>query len=260
LELLRLPNLRWVALSRNPFMRDVMAKRQGESLESLDDLLLEDTKWPVLGEGAGGITRKVSWRGRDVAVKTFVGELTSDGSPLDEKAISVAASSLMHESLIHLLGETKATGSLVMEFLDGFEALAGPPSMESCSRDVYGDRTLTQSFAWKIARNLLRVLHDLHTEIGVCHGDFYGHNILICPLTESVKLSDFGAAFFYDADSEYGRLLQNVELRSYGVLVEELYTLVQDEASEDEKIRWNELIQHCSASTVRFGELLKHFT
>jgi hypothetical protein len=256
-----LPNLRWVALSRNPFLQEVVATRQGESLELLDDPTLEDTKWPILGEGAGGVTRKVTWQDQNVAVKTFVGELTSDGSPLDEKAISVAASSLKHESLIQLLGESKVTGSLVMEFLDGFKALAGPPSMDSCSRDVYGDQTsLTQRFAWKIAGNLLFALHQLHSQKGICHGDFYGHNILISPETESVKLSDFGAAFFYDVDSDYGKLLQRVELRSYSVLVDELFALVQDKADEDESDRWKELIHDCGDSAISFEGLVKLFT
>ena len=263
MELLKLPNLRWVALSRNPFLHEVLAKRPEESLESLDDPTLEDTNWPILGKGAGGVTRKVTWRGdMDVAVKTFVGELTSDGSPLDEKAISVAASSLQHESLIQLLGETNATGSLVMEFLDGFKALADPPSMESCSRDVYlGDHAaaLTPNFAWKIARNLFHALLKLHMEKGICHGDFYAHNILISPQTESVKLSDFGAAFFYDVDSDYGKLLQQVELRSYSVLVEEIFALIQDQADEGDRAQWKKLVGDFFEATS-FEGLLKHFT
>jgi serine/threonine protein kinase len=264
MELLRLPNLRWVALSRNPFLHDVLVRRQGESLESLDDPTLEDTNWPILGKGAGGVTRKVTWRGgMDVAVKTFVGELTSDGSPLDEKAISVAASSLQHESLIQLLGETRATGSLVMEFLDGFKALADPPSMQSCSRDVYtSDHAtgLTPTFAWKIAKNLFHVLLKLHSEKGICHGDFYGHNILISPQTESVKLSDFGAAFFYDVDSEYAKLLQQVELRSYSVLVEEIFALVQVQTNESDRAQWKKLVTDFVESSTSFEGLLKHFT
>lgn len=241
-------------------MKDAAAKLTGESLKALDDPLLEDTKWPILGEGAGGVTRKATWANRDVAVKTYVGELTSDGSPLDEKAISVAAASLRDESLIELMGETKHTGSLVMEFLDGFEALAGPPSMQSCSRDVYGGRTLSQSFAWKIAINMLRVLYKLHTEKGICHGDFYGHNILISPKADSVKLSDFGAAFFYDKEAEYGQLLQRVELRSYRVLVEELYAIVREKTTKEENVLWEKLILSCGEATATFEGLLKQFT
>lgn len=260
MKLLRLPGLRWVALSRNPFLEDVISKRNPETLASLDDPVLIDTEWPILGQGAGGITRKVTWNEKFVAVKTFAGELTSDGSPQDERAISVAAASLEDPSLIKLLGQTVSAGSLVMEFLDGYEALAGPPSMASCSRDVYGDRTLSADIAWTIAKNLLRVLHKLHSEKAICHGDFYAHNILVNLDTQSVKLSDFGAAFFYDPDSDYGRLLQRVELRSYSVLVEELHGLASNTATEDSLLAWKTLIVACNEPNATFEGLLKHCT
>lgn len=246
-----------MAFSGNPFLKSVIADREAEDLKFLDDPVLVDTKWPILGQGAGGITRKVTWNDRPVAVKTFNGEMTSDGSPQDERAISVAAASLEDSSLIGLLGQTASTGSLVMEFLDGYDALAGPPSMESCSRDVYaGDLDLSPSFAWIIASNLLRVLHKLHSEKGICHGDFYGHNILISTKTSSVKLSDFGAAFFYDTKADYGKLLQRVELRSYSVLVEELETLIVDRASDDEKKKWRNLLASCQEPGATFEALL----
>ena len=264
MELLRLPNLRWVALSRNPFLDHIIAQRTQEPLPSLDDPVLVDTKWSILGQGAGGITRKVDWEGVGfVAVKTFAGELTSDGSPQDERAISVAAASMEDPSLIRLLGQTTTSNaSLVMEFLDGYEALAGPPSMESCSRDVYSqDRSqqLSPDFAWIMVQNLGRVLYRLHREKSICHGDFYAHNILVSFKEQSVKLSDFGAAFFYDANEEYGRLLQRIELRSYSVLVEELYALVVDKLSQDEKMTWKNLLDECSEANVTFQSLMKHF-
>lgn len=264
MELLRLPNLRWVALSRNPFLDHIIAQRPQEPLTSLDDPVLVDTKWSILGQGAGGITRKVEWNEVGfVAVKTFAGELTSDGSPLDERAISVAAASLEDHSLIRLLGQTTTSNaSLVMEYLDGYEALAGPPSMESCSRDVYSNdcsHKLSPDFAWTIVQNLLRVLSRLHGEKSICHGDFYGHNILVSYKEQSVKLSDFGAAFFYDSNEEYGQLLQRVEVRAYSVLVEELYSLVVDKLSNDDKVTWNNLLAQCIEPDVTFEGLMKHF-
>jgi hypothetical protein len=263
IQLLQLPNLKWVALSRNPFLMDQtrMDRSIQHSLPILDDPVLEEndaytnnssgSTTKILGRGAGGVTRQVTYDGREVAVKTFVGELTSDGSPQDEKAVSVAAAAAMmitapldnsinknigrndrHDepaALIRLLGETKKDGALVMELLKGYTALAGPPSMDSCSRDVYDDdhreALLSESFCWKIAMAMLNVLCKIH-KAGICHGDFYGHNILINPTTESVKLSDFGAAYFYDTSNElYGALIPQIELRAYSVLIEELLTL-----------------------------------
>jgi hypothetical protein len=44
-------------------------------------------------------------------------------------------------------------------------------------------------------------------------------------------LSDFGAAFFYDRQSDYGNILETVELRAFPILVEELHALLIDEGN-----------------------------
>jgi serine/threonine protein kinase len=167
------------------------------------------------------------------------------------------AASLKDPSLIKLLGQT-TNGALIMELLQGFEGLAGPPSLETCSRDVYPtDRQLSEDFAWKIAMSLLQVLHKLHGK-GICHGDFYSHNILISSSSEKVKLSDFGAAFFYQPSSKYGDYIQRIELRSYGVLVEELQTLVATTTKAQEN-RWGELTKACQDQSATFDGLLAQF-
>jgi len=255
------PNLRWAAFAGNPFLETLAPTAPVESslLPILDDPVLDDDSWPVLGKGAGGVTRKVPWKGRDVAVKTFAGELTSDGSPQDEKAISklVTTASGEDSSLIALLGETKTGGALVMEFLKGYSALAGPPSFVTCSRDVYGDESkasLENFPLWKIAIDTLRVLSKLHS-LGVTHADFYAHNILIQPDTNSVKVSDFGAAFSYRCNNErFVSLVETVELRAYTVLVEELFGLAI-EKKEDSKHPWRELLKECRAPGMNFDNL-----
>lgn len=296
------PNLRWVAFSGNPFLEK--AKQQANddkndtittnpttntatdnnrnnTLPVLDDSILDDDSWPVLGRGAGGVTRKVSWEGRDVAVKTFAGELTSDGSPQDEKYISklvvtTATSQGKEPALIDLLGETKEGGALVMEFLEGYKALAGPPSMTTCSRDVYSDQDqealVSSGFPlWKIATDTLRVLAKLH-RLGVTHADFYAHNILIQPSEKaSVKVSDFGAASRYryynnenknrsdDELSKFGDLVERVEVRAYAILVAELYDLARDSKISQESQPWKELLEECEQSDTTFGALAERF-
>jgi serine/threonine protein kinase len=251
MNLLQLSNLRWVGLSNNPFLQG--RKHDDAELAFIDDPMLDDTKWPILGQGAGGVTRQVNWGDLPVAVKTFAGSLTSDGSPQDERAISVKAAVLKDPSLIQLLGQTK-NGALVMEFLKGYEALAGPPSLETCSRDTYPiNQKLSEHFAWRIALRLLRVLLKLHQN-GICHGDFYGHNILVS--SSEVKLSDFGAAFFYDPSTSYGRCIHQIELRSYCVLVEELQKLVSDNPP---KQPWDELAKACQSPGATFGRLVESF-
>ncbi len=242
------PNLRWVAFAGNPFLDTIMGeKTMSLSLPILEDPVLDDESWPILGKGAGGVTRKIPWNGKYVAVKTFAGELTSDGSPQDEKTISKLVTSAGEEpSLIELLGETKVSGALVMEFLEDYSGLAGPPSFVSCSRDVYSEehQSALQNFSlWKIAKDTCRVLVKLHS-LGVSHSDFYGHNILIQPHEESVKVSDFGAAFRYKSTSDdstdlayrkFAKLVQRVEVRAFGVLMGELLELSKTTGTRADK-------------------------
>lgn len=280
------PNLRWAAFAGNPFLMNTNDQDDAsKGLPILDDPVLDDDSWPVLGRGAGGVTRRVPWNGRDVAVKTFAGELTSDGSPQDEKAISKLVTSTANANggtgtataepaLIELLGETKEGGALVMEFLEGYSALAGPPSFDSCSRDVYceASRAALQGFPlWKIATDTLRVLSKLHG-LGVSHSDFYAHNILIQPNTNthSVKVSDFGAAFRYrcngsnNDDDTFGKLVETVEVRAYAVLMEELFGLsetifAQDNDDTEQEHPWKELLEECHTNGATFRALAEKF-
>jgi hypothetical protein len=265
LELLQsCKNLRWAAFASNPFLNNLSAPFSQQSLPLLDDPALEDTAAEVLGQGAGGITRKIVYQNKLVAVKTFVGELTSDGSPQDEKAISVAAASLQDDALIQLLGETKESGALVMEFLENYQALAGPPSFVTCSRDVYDANTVSQlspAFGWKIVMDMLRVLAKLH-QLGICHADFYAHNILISMEEQKVKLSDFGAAFVYDERSDYGKAMAGIELRAYTVLVQELYDLLikENDAAVVKASEWERLLEECQKPDASFAVLARQFT
>mmetsp|Transcript_27863 Transcript_27863/g.42189 ORF Transcript_27863/g.42189 Transcript_27863/m.42189 type:complete len:83 (-) Transcript_27863:250-498(-) len=44
---------------------------------------------------------------------------------------------------------------------------------------------------------------------------------------KKVKLSDFGAGFFYDSKEKYGACLEQIEVRAFGILVNEVITLVE---------------------------------
>ena len=227
--LLQLPNLAWVALSDNPFLAHIN-NNTGEStttlLSVLDDIN-DHTDGHVLGQGASGTTRQVLWKDRSVAVKTYTGSMTSDGNPQHEKKLALVASSIDSDCLIQVLGQTK-DGSLVMELLENYQALSGPPSMESCSRDIYEkDHVISTNKALGMVNGLLSVLVQLH-EKGICHGDFYGHNILVSQdVSKQVKLSDFGAAFFYDKTTEYGSCIEQIEMRAFAILVEEVEKCVE---------------------------------
>ena len=101
--------------------------------------------------------------------------------------------------------------------------LAGPPSLQSCTRDVYpsGFR-LSTDLALNIACDVADALAHLHQR-GVMHGDLYAHNILIDPVHGQAQLGDFGAATRLPAQpSDVCRGLLALEVRALGCLLEEL--------------------------------------
>lgn len=243
MELLNLPKLSWCAFSGNPFIH------QGEDLSSVDEMHLQlfsepklddPTQGTVLGKGASGVTRKYELQiendGKSeqvpVAVKEYYSSMTSDGSPQDERKVAMIASSLGCNSLVHVLGKT-SKGNLIMELLKNYSVLAEPPSLESCSRDVYEDGLkISEARARAIIGDLLYALMKLH-EKGICHGDFYGHNILISDDTQDqIWLTDFGAAFLYDGQSDYGKLIVKIEKRAFLHLVNEVNSLVPETLQE----------------------------
>jgi len=260
MELLQLPKLSWVAFSDNPFLS--VHAPSDEHLKVFDNDILDDASAGIeLGKGASGITRKyttsVSVDGQDaevdVAVKEYYSTITSDGNPLEERKVSMVASSLACKSFIKVLGQTRAS-NLIMELLRDYTVFANPPSLESCSRDVYDDDlTITVSRAVHMVGHLLYALMKLH-EQGICHGDFYGHNILLSTVDENqVWCTDFGAAFFYEKDCEYGKLIEKVERRAFGHLVNEIADLLVSGDDSDVKDKLQELASSCD--TLTFGEL-----
>lgn len=253
-----LPNLRWVALSDNPFLADFRPPGIAEHASNIITDLSDETQGKILGRGAGGVTRQIVYRDQTVAVKQYGGAMTSDGLPAMERQIAVAVSQFRSPAFIHVIGECEGSGSLVMEFLDDYGALAGPPSLESCSRDVYCHdddapcHQLTLEEATHLVTVLLEALQQLHAH-GISHSDFYGHNILVQRSNlQQVRLSDFGAAFFYDATAEYGRLLQRIELRAFAVLVSEVAEQLLNEGGEEAKAHFGALERECLKPDATF--------
>ncbi|MGA7776453.1 MAG: leucine-rich repeat-containing protein kinase family protein [Paraburkholderia sp.] len=228
--LLNLPRLSWLAYAGNPF---------AEAFEStaLDDARISAIQWgalelqQMLGEGASGVIHRALHLGADkatthpVAVKLFKGAVTSDGLPHCEMAACISAGA--HANLIPVLGNVQdhpaATHGLVMEMIDPrFRNLAGPPSLASCTRDVYSeDAHFDLNTALGIAYGIASAANHLHTK-GIMHGDLYAHNILHDGEGHAL-LGDFGAASFYPPhEPALGPLLQRVEVRAFGCLLEEL--------------------------------------
>jgi serine/threonine protein kinase len=103
-----------------------------------------------------------------------------------------------------------------------FVSLAGPPSLDSCTRDIYApDVRFDVPSALGIALAMARVGVHLH-ERGLMHGDLYGHNILHNHQGHAL-LGDFGAASFYGPPEQPRALaLQRIEVRAFGCLLQEL--------------------------------------
>nr|WP_315253312.1 leucine-rich repeat-containing protein kinase family protein [uncultured Duganella sp.] len=224
--LLTLPRLTWLAYAGNPFSvqrEDALAHTPSAAI-SWTSLMLREK----LGEGASGIIYRADWRAasvdQPVAVKLFKGAMTSDGSPLSEMAACLGAG--RHPNLIPILGhiEDHPDGShgLVMSLISPeFRNLAGPPSLESCTRDTYaGDQRFPLQSALGIASGIAAAAARLHAH-GILHGDLYGHNVLHDDHGHAL-LGDFGAASFYHPAGAQAEALQTLEVRAFGNLLEEL--------------------------------------
>ncbi len=194
-----------------------------------------------LGEGASGVIHQADWARSDggiqpVAVKLFKGAVTSDGWPHSEMAACIAAGA--HPNLIAVQGRVRnhpeGTSGLVLALVDPrFGNLAGPPSLASCTRDVYADGAgWTAPTALRMARGIASAAAQLHAR-GILHGDLYAHNILWDGQGDCL-LGDFGAASFLPpGDDAQARALQRIEVCAFGHLLEELLARCRPANAED---------------------------
>lgn len=237
----RLPRLAWLAYAGNPscLPQEGQALHQ-QTLPVIDwaELQLGD----VLGHGASGVIHQARWQRaaggeRQVALKLFKGAVTSDGLPASEMATWMQAGS--HPQLISLLGKLgghpEGSQGLVMPLIGrDFHALAGPPSLESCTRDVYPQGLrLSVDQMLQMAHGMASVTAHLHAQ-DILHGDLYAHNTLHDGQGR-VLLGDFGAASLLPADAARAAALQRVEVRAWGYLLEELLQHAQGAADVREQ-------------------------
>jgi hypothetical protein len=228
--LLRMPALAWLAFAGNP-LRDEHTQQPHEQIP-WSQLTIDQ----VLGEGASGVIQQAQWHHEDliepVAVKLYKGAITSDGLPQDEMAACLAAGD--HPNLIPLLGQfcghpDERIGLVMRLISPSYTPLAKPPSLESCTRDVYNGTRMSKQTLLRLAGGIAAACAHLHSN-GINHGDVYAHNILWQENGESL-LGDFGAAAFYP-DPDTGATLERIEVRAFGILLGELLALC-DASDED---------------------------
>ncbi|TXT37537.1 MAG: serine/threonine protein kinase [Comamonadaceae bacterium] len=221
--LTELPRLSWLALAGNPL---------GWSQPTTPTL--RQVSWPELqlgqplGEGASGQIYQVLQDSDQpaLALKLFKGAVTSDGLPEHELAACLAAG--QHPALCtphaELADHPQDRRGLLLPLIDpAYINLAGPPSLETCTRDVYpADLRLAWPTVRQLAQTMAGAVAHLHQQ-GVMHGDLYAHNILWHPATGEALLGDFGAATCLP--SEGGQAHQGLlalEVRAFGCLLQEL--------------------------------------
>lgn len=214
-----------------------------------------------LGEGASGfIHRAIRHQSAGtaespdaeteaVAVKIFKGAVTSDGLPSGEMAACLAAGE--HPNLIgvrgRITGHPEDADALVMPLISpDFITLAGPPSLESCTRDVYPDGfQISPDAVRKLASGIAAAAAHLHAR-GILHGDLYAHNILWKP-DGTCLFGDFGAASHYLPDSTTAaRAGERLEVRAFGCLLEELLSfLPANQSASSVRSPLETLRDHC---------------
>ncbi|WP_428420716.1 leucine-rich repeat-containing protein kinase family protein [Methylibium sp.] len=238
--LLALPRLSWLALAGNPY-------NDAHETQTAQAQPVARIPWSALqlrarlGEGASGVIHEALWQRADappqaVAVKLFKGSITSDGLPRSEMAASIAAGA--HRHIVGVEGRVgehpDGTQGLVLRKIPpGFTNLAAPPSLASCTRDVYADGTrFSAARAQRIARGIAAALAHLHAR-GLAHGDLYAHNILVDDAGDSL-LGDFGAASFLPAgDAARSDALMRMDRRALGWLFDELAERCDDARALD---------------------------
>lgn len=249
--LMQLPKLSWLAYSDNPC-----------SVAQQSNVLLPEIHWnelkikEQLGEGASGIISKAVWKqffDKEVAVKVFKGEVTSDGLPLSEMNTCAAAGN--HPSLVTLLGKIShhphEKEGLVFDLIpSSFKNLGKPPSFITCTRDVFNEGTFfTLKDLTQIAFNTASVLEQLHSK-GIMHGDFYAHNIMIDHEANTL-LGDFGAATMYDITSPESSLLEKLDVRAYACLLDDMIERLRTDETQNHIIdKFKKLRTDCFKEVV----------
>jgi hypothetical protein len=190
---------------------------------------------PLLGEGASGRVHRALWRSKPagppepVALKLFKGVMTSDGLPRHEMAACLAAGG--HPNLLGALGRLgehpEGRQGLLMPLIpDHWRVLAAPPSLTSCTRDVYAPGLRLDTLAaLRLVGQIAGAVAHMHGR-GVLHGDLYAHNILWDGSAGHAVLTDFGAACLLRPGVDDA--LTSLEVRAFGLLIGEVMELAPD--------------------------------
>ncbi|MDP2559751.1 leucine-rich repeat-containing protein kinase family protein [Psychrobium sp. 1_MG-2023] len=237
--LFQLPKLAWLACCGNELPKQSNESAIINEMHTVDsaDIRLGN----VLGQGASGVIYQGTWlnqpatlpsEDKNIAVKIFKGAVTSDGYPSDELANCLQAKA--HPNLIKVVAQINQPSQigLVMELIPSeYKNLGNPPSLQTCTRDTFGaDATLTPQAIQLIASQMANSLAHLHQH-KISHGDIYAHNTMINGEFDML-FGDFGAATNLTVLSPtQQRLMEKVEVRALGYLIDDLLGVTQQKDS-----------------------------
>ena len=261
--LLSLPRLSWLAYAGNPFSK-IKPIKDELPLIDWNDLTLKE----ILGQGASGVISKAEWNylssKKEIAVKVFKGEVTSDGFPEDEMNACITAGN--HHHLVKLIGKIKnhpeQKMGLVLELIPpSYKNVAGPPSFDTCTRDTFKvDTQFSSETIFKISHSIADAAKHLHSK-GVMHGDLYAHNTLFDDHANTI-FGDFGAATIYNQFGTNADLIERLDVRAFGCFMEDLLNL-NFESINPLKDSLMQLKDSCMQEEIikrpSFGMICNHF-
>jgi hypothetical protein len=236
-----LPRLSWLALAGNPLgwqhehPRSTPFAVHSAARAALERLQVDT----LLGEGASGHIYRVHSAGhpQGLALKLFKGAVTSDGLPEHELAACIAAGQhpALNTPCAELAGHPQgARGVLLPLIAPSFINLAGPPSLESCTRDVYAP-TLHMNVATAV-----KVVPSDRRRRGPFAPARHSARRPVCPqyfvepfhcASHAERLWSGNPAAKLPA-TQQRRALLALEVRAFGCLLEELAALAELPAGE----------------------------
>ena len=247
-QLWELPRLAWLTLSGNPITDAFKHQSQAKKIPYIKMSDLQQAG-ASLGEGASGKVQLYKWQGKDVAVKLIHG-VTSDGKAEDELSIYklVGSSGVEHRVVgcLALLDDERK--GVVMEPLpSNLDDFASPPTIVEVTADRWDlSSTFQASFVKNALIDAATALTFLHS-IGVSHGDFYAHNIKVDRTSGRLYLLDFGASYL---KGSFATQAEKVEVRAFGILVEELSSKLLDPSETNLKDKLVALHEECTDAKV----------
>lgn len=213
-----LPELTWLADSGNSYSH-ATRDRPVDSIH-LNELELGEN----LGNSANNTVQAAIYNGERLAVKLFGSpHLSTDGSPDAELNANLQVGDHKHiPGALHVvkIGET-ITGITMRQLPTYLKKLGNPPDFATLTRDVYPETiSIDIPFIITCARGISAALAHMHSR-GVAHGDIYAHNILTDEFGNA-QLIDLGAASCYEKGTAEAQAKQQLDIRAFGVLIDEL--------------------------------------